>query len=286
MSKEFNTIGTNTDPLSVQLYFDENNSIKWRIIFKDTNQIFSTEYTQPNGQMNQMNQINQINYPQVENQQVPEHPITNLFSNIFIISPKYKYQFKYTDIQLELDDLEVVTHEIEYNSFDHLKFNKLTAQVHDKPTAWKHYLKSIRNSTQVNLDLDSIELSQINSLIKIINSSIESGSKECLIIFGDFSTNSTNITWFKKNKDKFEISKGKILLLWYTTADLTQPAEKKIIPANNFTQLKSFIIKSQLYSDFLKKLNEKKITWESCLYQLIEENQFESYQIVPQLFFN
>ena len=36
MSKEFNSIGVNTDPMSVQLYFDENNAIKWKIIFKNS----------------------------------------------------------------------------------------------------------------------------------------------------------------------------------------------------------------------------------------------------------
>jgi len=213
-----------------------------------------------------------------------DHIMTNLFQNIFIISPKYKYQFKYTDIQLELEDVEPVIHEIEYSSFDHLKFNKTIRQQLNKNIAWKYYLKSMKNSTPVNLDLNAIELSQINSLIKIINMSIESNSKECLIVFGDFITNTTNMSWFRKNKDKYEISKGKILLLWYSTLD--QIPEKKISPANNFTQVKAFVLRSQLYLDFLKKLKEKKITWESCLWQLIEENQFESYQITPQLFFN
>jgi len=278
MSKEFNSIGTNTDPLSVQLYFDESNAIKWKIVFKDTNQIIGTEYIQPL-------LIPSINN-QIDTQQLPDHIITNLFSNIFVISAKYKYQFKYTDIQLELDDIEPVIYEIEYSSFDHLKFNKEIGEQLEKNIAWKYYLKSMKNSTPVKLDLNSIELSQINSLIKIINMSIELGSKECLIIFGDFSSNTTNISWFKKNKDKFEISKGKILLLWYSNIDSNKTSEKKISPASNFTQVKAFVLRSQLYLDFLKKLNEKKITWETCLWQLIEENQFESYQIVPQLFFN
>ena len=281
MSKEFNSIGTNTDPLSVQLYFDENNSIKWKIVFKDTNQMLGVDYLPQQIQTNQISSSSNLSESQHQ-----DHVITNLFPNIFIISPKYKYQFKYTDIQLELEDIEPIPHEVEYNSFDHLKFNKAIGQNLEKNIAWKHYLKSMKNSTQISIDLNSIELSQICSLIKIINTSIELGLKECLIIMGDFSTNTTNITWLKKNKDKFEISKGKILLLWYTNSNTDQVLEKKIAPANNFTQVKAFVIRSQLYSDFLKKLNEKKITWESCLWQLIEENQFESYQIVPQIFFS
>jgi hypothetical protein len=278
MSKEFNSIGTNTDPLTVQLYFDDNNAIKWKIIFKDTNQIMSTEYSQQSSiPLNDQNN-------QIDSQQLTDHIITTLFPNLFIINSKNKYQFKYTDIQLELDDIDLVSYEIEYSSFDHFKFNKEIGEQFEKNIAWKYYLKNIKNSIQVKLDLNLIEISQINSLIKIMNMSIETKSKECLIIFGDFLSNTTNISWFKKNKDKFEISKGKILLLWYSTIDSKKNPDKKIYTANNFTNIKAFILKSQLYLDFLKKLNEKKITWETCLWQLIEENQFESYQIVPQLF--
>lgn len=297
MNKEFNSIGTNTDPLGVQLYFDENNSIKWKIVFKDPYQNTISEYLTQPYQSNLPIQPNQLNQPaqQIQltqstqlaqpTQQPPDHIITSIFSNIYLIAAKLRYSFKYIDIQLEMDDSEQIKHEIEYNSFDYFKYNKIIGEQLEKNIAWKHYLKSMKKSQMINLDLDPIEISQINAMINIINMAIELGQKECVIIMGDFSPNSTNIAWFKKNKEKYEISKGKIILLWYSNSNPPDSNEKKISQALNFKDIKAFVIKSSLYTSFLKKLTEKKITWECCLAQCIEENQFESYQIVPQLFF-
>jgi len=133
MSKEYKTIGVNTDPLSVQLYFDEKNAIKWKIIFKDTTFIDSNQ--------NQTN-TNLLNVQEPINL---EHVLTNIFPNIFIIGPKNKYQFKYNEIQLELDEIERPVYEIEYNSFDHLKYNKIISEDLDKKysmeTLFKKYEK-------------------------------------------------------------------------------------------------------------------------------------------------
>ncbi len=278
MSKEFKTIGTNTDPLSVQLYFDENNSIKWRIIFKD-------------GYLDQTQQIN--NYVQQSNDkelitvatpQIQENSVLGIFENIYIIGSKNKHPFKYNDIQLELDESVINDFEVEYSSFDHLKYNKIIDEDLDKNISWKHYLKSIRKNTDVNLTLNSIEISYINAIKEIIESAIAENQKECLILVGNFSINQTNILWLKKNKDKFEIKNSKILLLWSGNV-FEQIDGKKIGKISNFKDPKGFVIKSQLYNDFLKKLNQNKLTWESCLYQLIEENQFDCYQIAPQIFY-
>lgn len=278
MSKEFRTIGTNTDPLSVQLYFDENNSIKWKIIFKD-------------GVIDQSQQQNKIQQQQILEKlndivvaPNPDSNILNIFENIYIIGSKNKYQFKYNDIQLEIDETESINFEVEYSSFDHLKYNKIIGESLEKNISWKHYLKSMRKDTNVDLNLNSIEISHINAMKEIIESAISANEKDCLIILGNFSFNQTNILWLKKNKDKFEITNSKILLLW-SGNNLEQEDGKKIGKILNFKDPKAFVIKSQLYNEFLKKLNQKKITWESCLYQLIEENQFDSYQIGPQIFY-
>jgi len=291
MSKEFRTIGTNTDPLSVQLYFDDNNSIKWRLIFKDCIIDQSQQHNQINSQ--QHNQINSQQHNQIQTQQNDKDLVTstnqdnyilNIFENIYVIGSKNKYQFKYNDIQLQIDDVEIIDFEVEYNSFDHLKYNKTIGEDLEKNISWKHYLKTIKKNKDVNLNLNSIEMSYINAIGEIIESAISENQKECLIIIGNFSLNQTNISWLRKNKEKFEIKNSKILLLWSSNT-IEHIDGKKIGKISNFKDPKAFLIKSQLYNDFLKKLNQNKITWESCLYQLIEENQFDSYEIVPQIFY-
>lgn len=279
MSKEFRTIGTNTDPMSVQLYFDENNSIKWKIVFKEGDLAQGFHQT-PN--------TNTIDTPAVQQPSPPsqENYIQSICEHIYIIGSKNKYQFKYNDIQLQIDESIINDFEIEYSSFDHLKYNKSIGSDLDKNISWKHYLKSMRRDTDVNLalSLNSMEISHINAMKEVIESAIAGNQNSCLIIIGSPSINQTNVLWFKKNKDKFEISNSKILLLWSANT-LEQIDSKKIGKISNFKDPKAFVIKSQLYSEFLKKLNENKLTWESCLYQLIEENQFESYQIGPQIFY-
>ncbi len=280
MSKEFRTIGTNTDPLSVQLYFDENNSIKWKIIFKDgvIDQVAQNQTHIAIPVLTSTPTIPEKEFLSTEN------ALSNIFEHIYIVGSKNKYQLKYNDIQLQIDETETIEFEVEYSSFDHLKYNRLINENLEKNIAWKHYLKSIRKNTNVNLNLSSLEISYINAFIDIIETAIASNEKECTIIIGSFSINQTNILWYKKNKDKFEISNSKVVLLWSETVT-EQIDGKKIGKISNFKNPKAFVIKAQLYNDFLKKLKEKKITWESCLYQLIEENQFDCYQIAPQIFY-
>jgi hypothetical protein len=278
MSKEFRTIGTNTDPLSVQLYFDENNSIKWRIIFKDA--IILDQLQKNNQYQSQSNDKDVITVATT----TQDSGILSIFDNIYVIGSKTKYQFKYNDIQLQIYETEPNEFEVEYSSFDHLKYNKIIGEDLEKNISWKHYLKTIRKDTDVNLNLNSIEISNINAFKEIIESAIADNQKECLIVIGNFSLNQTNISWFRKNKEKFEIKNSKILLFW--SGNISEQIDgKKIGKIYNFKDPKAFVIKSQLYNDFLKKLNENKITWECCLYQLIEENQFDSYQIAPQIFY-
>ena len=283
MSKEFKTIGVNTDPLSVQLYFDENNSIKWKIIFKDSVYIDSNQ----NQNQNQNQSQNQSQNKFILNKELEktEHILTNIFPNIFIIGSKNRYDFKYNEIPLELDETPLMSSDIDYNTFDHLKYNKIIGENLNKNISWKHYIKSIKTNTKsVDLNLDLIELSQINSLIEVISMASGSNLKECLVIFGDFSINTSNLSWYKKNKDKYELSNSKIVLLWYTSFNSENNPSKKLDTITNFKSLKAFVIISNLYNELLKKLNEKKITWESCLYQLIEQNQLDCYQISNQIF--
>jgi len=139
MSKEFRTIGINTDPLSVQLYFDENNSIKWKIIFKE-------------GNFDQSQQINLQTQPiSVPAIVIQENPILSIFENIYVVGSKNKYQFKYNDIQLQIDEALSNEFEVEYSSFDHLKYNKIIGEDLEKNISWKHYLKTIKKNMDVNL---------------------------------------------------------------------------------------------------------------------------------------
>jgi hypothetical protein len=191
MSKEFNTIGVNTDPMSVQLYFDENNSIKWKIVFK--NELGTEIKYEPNNS-------NISNSNTLESNNISEHLINKLYPNIYIINGKNMYQFKCNNIELLNDDNNIIQKEIDYTNFDYIKYNRLIGECLIKNISWKHYMKNIKKDTNIDIKLNDIDLSEINALINIINNAISLNYTKILIIFNQ-------VYYIYKNKIKMSIKK-------------------------------------------------------------------------------
>jgi len=271
MSKEFNSIGVNTDPMSVQLYFDENNAIKWKIVFK--NDIGSEIKYELNNSSNN----NQV----LEQNNISEHLINKLFPNIYIINCKNMYQFKYNNIELLNDDNNIVQKEIDYANFDYIKYNRLISECLTKNISWKHYIKNIKKDNNIDIKLNDIDLSEINALINIMNNSISLNYAKTLIIFNDITVNYKNLSWLEKNNDNYDIINSDILLLKFIDNNKT---DKKITSIGQINKINSFVIKNSLYNIFLKKLLEKTISWETCLLQIIDDNPFRCNQINLAIF--
>ena len=271
MIKEYNTTSTNTDPISVQLYFDENNSIKWKIIF--ANSLNSTE----NRSEQSENTTSQTITGNIK------HLITTLFPNIFIIGSKNKYPFMYNNINLSINDNDLIISdpEVNYNNFDHYKYNKIINENLTKNVSWKHFLKTIKNNKLIDIKLNSIELSQINALIDILQNAIGYNYKKILIIFNDFNINTKNLIWLEKNFNTYEIDNSDIILIKFIDSN---NFEQKISSIGKIKEIESFLIKKSLYSNLLNKLLNRNITWQSCLLQLIEDNYLKSNQINIPIF--
>lgn len=271
MSKEFNSIGVNTDPMSVQLYFDENNTIKWKIVFK--NEI--------NSEIKYEQNTNSNNSKVLEINNISEHLINKLYPNIYIINGKNMYQFKYNNIELLNDDNYIVQKEIDYTNFDYIKYNRLIGECLTKNVSWKHYMKNIKKNTNIDIKLNDIDLSEINALINILNNAISLNYTKILIIFNDITINFKNLSWLEKNIDTYDIINSDILLLKFID---NNELNKKISSIGQIKKINSFVIKNSLYSNLLKKLLEKNISWETCLLQLIEDNPFRCNQINVPIF--
>ena len=280
MSKEFNTIGVNTDPMSVQLYFDENNSIKWKIVFKNE---FNTEikYEQNNSKVSDINNMSEAHTEKDATNSL--HLINKLYPNIYIINAKNLYQFKYNNIELLNDDNYIVQKEIDYTNFDYIKYNKLIGECLVKNISWKHYMKNIKKNTNIDIKLNDIDLSEINSLINILNNAISLNYPKILIIFNDITINFKNLSWLEKKIDTYDIINSDILLLKFI--DNISELNNKISSIGQIQKINSFVIKNSSYSNLVKKLSEKNISWETCLLQLIEENYFNCNQINLPIFY-
>ena len=274
MSKEFNSIGVNTDPMSVQLYFDENNAIKWKIVFK--NEISSEIKYELNNSSNSSNN-NQV----LEIKNISEHLINKLFPNIYIINGKNMYQFKYNNIELLNEDNHIIQKEIDYTNFDYIKYNRLIGESLVKNISWKHYMKNIKKNTNIDIKLNDIEISEINALINILNNAISLNYAQILIIFNDITINYKNLSWLEKNITNYDIINSDILLLKFID---NNQIDKKITSIGQINKINSFVIKKLLYNNLLKKLLEKNVSWETCLLQLIEDNPFRCNQINSSIF--
>jgi hypothetical protein len=274
MSKEFNSIGVNTDPMSVQLYFDENNAIKWKIIFK--NDIGSEIKYEPNNSNSNSNSNNTL-----EPNNISEHLINKLYPNIYIINSKNMYQFKCNNIELLNDDNNIIQKEIDYANFDYIKYNRLIGECLSKNISWKHYMKNIKKDTNIDIKLNDIDLSEINALINIINNAISLNYTKILIIFDDITINFKNLSWLDKNNNNYDIINSDILLLKFIDNNIS---DKKITSIGQINKINSFVIKKSLYNIFLKKLLEKTISWETCLLQIIDDNPFRCNQINLPIF--
>ena len=269
----YNTIGVNTDPLTVQLYFDENNSIKWKIIFKSYNSEINNALIDNNSTT-----IIQTNEP---------HILNKICNKIYIINGKIEYPFKYTNQLLqnnEIIDNNIQTNDTNFDSFDYIKYNQITKQQLTKKQAWKQYIKS-----NINLSLTIIDISYINALINILNIGISKNYTELLIIIDDNTPNISNINYLYNNLTKYEYITASLLI---TSVKKNINDNETIIENNNadivlvttIHNITSFIIRNSLFLELFTLLINKNISWQACISQLIDKNKFKCYQLNSHLF--
>ena len=166
---------------------------------------------------------------------------------------------------------------IDYNTFDYIKYNNITNNNFNKITAWKKYIKN-----PIDIILDTIDISYINTIIKILNIGISHNYEQLLIIINDIGCiNIKNISWLSDNIQEFEIKNAEILITSFTN---NEKYNENIEIINSISNITSFIIKKNMYINFLNKLNIKNISWQSCLFQIIDEHKFKCYQLNLNLF--
>jgi hypothetical protein len=279
---KFKDATTNTDPLSVQLYFDENNSIKWNIILKNKN----NELLQQNVMHNNKKKYNIDTYNENEEEDDDENDeedeydkeekkgkkkediynLNKLFPNIFIINAQNRYNFKYTNIDyVKSNNLhEKINNEpLNYNSFDYNKYNQNSGNKYNKIIAWKKYLNN-----KIDIKLDEDDYNNIDKLIEILTISINNKYDSILIILEDVILNNNNIIWLFNNLNTYELESYELLITSFS--DIISK-KNKIDQINYINKIQSFVLKNNIFKILLNKLKIKNISWESCLYQIVEE---------------
>jgi hypothetical protein len=246
-------IGTNTDPMDVEIYI-ENGLIKGRIIMSNNDQfkITSTESHTIDEEV--------------------QHILNSCCDQIFIINPKRDYSFIYVAEMLSMVE-GIATKNINYNNFDYRLYGQITGINNTREQLWSMYLNDDTNvHEQISL-INSIELSYINAMINIIQNAKNYQYPEIIILINDKQVSASNINKFIDEKNDIELSLSSFIITSYNL--------------NNFDliiDISSFIIKEKMYDILLTKLLKYNSSMFMCLIELIDENYFDVHKLNNQLF--
>ena len=167
-------IGTNTDPLDVEIYI-EDGLIKGRIIMNNKEMIVE----EPKDIVVKTN-----------------HLLNDCCINITIINPKRGYDFQHETEMLKFDDNEqLIT--INYQSFDYRIFSKLTGIENNRQQLWMFYQNAEKQIKQQLITMSSLEMSYLSAMRNIILNAQNNQYDEVLIILTDLQVISSNVGKFE-----------------------------------------------------------------------------------------
>jgi len=290
MNTEYKDASTSTDPLSVQLYFDQNNVIRWNIItqLSESNENDNDNKINNYVNINQSN-INQSNINLIEQVNVENKKIilSNYFYNIYTINSKKNiYNFKYTNVNLYINDTNTNNNSVDYNTFDYIKYNSIVNGTFNKSNAWKDYIKKLKNGEEIQINLSVNDLSYIDAFITILDNAILNQLDKIMIIIDDLVMNIENIEDFSLISENFDIKNSRILITSYNdNIDNSNNLNTTYSLVNEVKMITSFVIIKDLYYSFKNKLLLKKSSWISCLQQLITESLISSFKLNKMLFY-
>lgn len=240
--KTFTDAETNTDPLTVQIYIDDEGRIKGNIIMEETKEIL------------QKQQTNALYIPSI---------VSEVFKNIYIINARNNYNFLYEKVPLIISSETSKKITTNFTNYDYSKnLNGITRE-----NIWNNYMQT---STIDYNYLTTAEISYINAFSTIILTAKQKNLDEVFIIIDDHTLNLTTVSEYQSIQNTFEIENAKIILSSYKVNN------------NLLTKITSLILRKDLYDKLLTKLHTKEMTIFMCLVNLIHENYFLVHKLESQ----
>lgn len=254
---------TNTEPINVKLYFDENNSIKWKIEYNNTNTNIPELAMNNNGSSSSYNnEIIKHDEPMHHNDQ------HSMFSMKYIIGS--------TKIEENCENIKIVPLTLSnekysnntddsYDNFDYFHYNYLEKFHKIKNKSWKHYMVNNTDKYCDGFSLNSEQQSLIEAMIQAIEHALYHNYPFIVINISPYNENQSAI---KKIKNSDNYKEYDILILNGNIID------------KSLCDIYSFAIKIELYDLFLNKLMERTTTWQQCLMNIVSQISINRYELI------
>ena len=241
-------IGTNTDPLSVEIYI-ENGLIKGRIIM-DMNLSLSLPLTSSSSYI--------------------DNKVENIYvkcSKIYTINSTFRYDFTYINMPLIKSDKIMNNVDNKYENFNYIEYMIKYKLIDSRRNIYNNYCIN-----KLPLDIDyEYNISFTSALIKILTNARENNNSEFLIIFNNARPILSNINIYNISSSNYEFVEAKIIVS-------PKYIGHTIIGFNNMT------IRKECYDELLENLSLFKCSWEICLVNYIDKYLFETVILENNLF--
>lgn len=254
---------TNTDPLNIKIYVDDDGRIKWK--FKDEINVANVERKTDNTNItNITNNITNNNDPNViinaNNTNTDMHLIEELFVNAFLINCLAHYEFPFTTI-LDPNSNYQIKYQNSFDNFDYMMLSNGNECL--KSDLWSTYnLQPSMQKKYGELIHSGDESACTARIIEAIYIALGKNMEKCLIILND---KCPPMNIFLHVKELLQDDKKCIAIGKYNSNDSSNPLS-----------INAFMLDESIYTEFLDDLNEANTTWRMILLKYIQSHYFTS----------
>lgn len=234
---------TNTEPLNIEIYFDNDGRVKWRI----KNPIINVESRKLLELSEDSNNLDEIEH---------QHMVNKYFGNMFLIGCKEMYGFSTYHLILKYEHIDIL--HTTYDNFDYINYIENNGLHMSRDKAWLSYLDNTNNYI-VNY---TNEYARINGIIEAVNMAISNSYENCFITFDD---NMPKMSEIQNVINNFNEE------YYYTIIGYKNDADP-----NQLRIIKSVIINRTFYDAFLDHLKESIKPWRMAILSFAEKNYFNT----------
>jgi hypothetical protein len=239
-------VSTNTDPLNIQIYIDEDGRIKWR---------YGTSIIKSDYKSSELLEI-------AKDEDHREHIINTYFEKAFLINCGDMVDFahivpedSHLSLELEIND----THD----HFDYMQFMERYSCL-SRDFAWKEF--NLNSEKYQHFTGIPYQKSSIGRIYNSLNTALGNSMKICFIIFDD-------------NVPKMNVISRAYETLLEDDNVFVAIGEHNPNDINNVSNIYAVVISDSIYEDVMDEFRTSNLTWQMSIIDYIQQHYFTSKMI-------